>query len=257
MRKRLMLTLALGAVVALVFAGVSSAFKPTVIRVGNLILTFNGGITPTKLPKNEQAHIALNVSGGIETADKTQPPALTQFIIETDKNGGIDAKGMPTCKQGQLEATTTTSAEKACKPAIIGKGTTDVVVLFPESNPIPIHSKLLVFNGGVSGGKTTLLIHAYLSSPVASAIVTTVKVTKIHNGRYGLKSLATIPKIANGAGSVTKFNLTINKEFTYKGAKHSYLTAKCTDGKLLAQGEAVFADGSKAKGGVVRSCTPS
>ena len=77
---------------------------------------------------------------------------------------------------------------------------------------------MLAFNGGVSGGKTTLFIHAYLSNPIAAAIVTTVKVSKIHNGRYGLKSVAAIPKIAGGSGSVTNFNLTINKK--------GYLTAK-------------------------------
>ena len=96
--------------------------------------------------------------------------------------------------------------------AIVGEGTTDVEVLFPEQAPIQIKSKLLAFNGGVSGGKTTLFIHAYLSSPIAAAIVTTVKVTKIHNGRYGLKSVAAIPKIAGGRGSVTNFNLTIGKQ---------------------------------------------
>jgi hypothetical protein len=249
MRKRLILTLALGAVLVMVAGGVAQAFKPTVVKAGNLVLTFNGGITPSKLPKNKEAPITLNVSGGIATADGSHPPALKEFIIETDKNGSINAKGLPTCKAGKIEATTTTTAKKACKSAIVGEGTTNVEVLFPESSPIPIKSKLLAFNGGFSGGKTTLFIHAYLSSPVAAAIVTTVKVTKIHNGRYGLKSIAAIPKIAGGAGSVTNFDLTISKK--------GYLTAKCTDGHLDAQGEAVFTDGTKAKGAVTRPCTPT
>jgi hypothetical protein len=248
MRKRLILTLALGAVVALVVAGAASAYKPTVVKVGNLVLTFNGGITPSKLPKKEMAPISLNVSGKIATVDGSHPPALKEFVVETDKNGGIEAKGVPTCKKGKLEATTTAAAEKACKPAIIGKGITDVEILFPEQAPIPANSKLLAFNGGVSGGKTTLLIHAFLTQPTPTAVVTTVKVSKIHNGRYGLKSVASIPKIANGAGSVTNFNLTINKK--------GYLLAKCPDGHLDAQGEAVFTDGTRAKGAVTRPCTP-
>jgi hypothetical protein len=249
MRKRLTLTIALGAIVALAVASAAHAFKPVIVKAGNLELTFNGGITPSKLPKNTMAPITLNVSGGIATIDGSHPPALKEFVIETDKNGAINAKGLPTCKAGKIEATTTTTAEKSCKSAIVGKGTTDVEVLFPESAPIQIKSKLLAFNGGFSGGKTTLFIHAYLSSPIAAAIVTTVKVTKIHNGRYGLKSVAAIPKIAGGSGSVTNFNLTINKK--------GYLTAKCTDGHLDAQGEAVFTDGTRAKGAVTRPCTPT
>ncbi len=256
MRKRLILTLALGAIAALMVAGVANAYKPTVVRAGNLILTFNGGITPKKLPKRTMAPIGLTVSGKFATANGEHPPALTKFIVETDKNGGIDAKGYPTCKQGKLEARTTSDAKKACPKAIVGKGNTGVEVLFPEQAPIPVKSQLLAFNGGKKGGKTTIYIHAYLSSPIAAAIVTKVVVSKIHNGKYGLKSLATIPKIANGAGSVKSFTLTINKKFKYKGKQKSYLTARCPTGSLFAQGEAVFADGSKAKGSVVRPCTP-
>jgi hypothetical protein len=256
MRKRLTLTIALGAAVALVFAGIATAYKPAIVKVANLELSFNGGVTPTKLPKNKLAPIALNVEGKFKTTDGTHPPALTAFIVETDKSGAVDAKGYPTCKQGQLEARTTAEAKKVCPTSIVGSGKTDVEVKFEEQNPIPIKSTLTAFNGGTSGGKTTIYIHAYLSDPIAAAIVTTVKVQKHPNGKYGLKSVATVPKIANGQGSVTAFQLKIDKKFTYKGKKKSYLLAKCPTGSLVAQGEAVFANGIKAKGSVVRPCTP-
>lgn len=256
MRKRLTITMALAAAVALVVAGLAMAAKPTVVQVGNLKLTFNGGITPSKLPKNKMAPIALNVSGKFETTDGTHPPALKSFIVETDKNGGIDAKGYPTCKKGKLEARTTAEAEKACPTSIVGKGTTDVELQFPESKPVPLHSKLVAFNGGVKGGKTQILIHAYLSNPIAAAIVTDVKVKKVSHGKYGLESVASVPVIAGGDGSVTSFNLTINKKFKVGGKKKSYLTAKCPSGKLFAKGKAIFADGKAAEGGVTRPCTP-
>jgi hypothetical protein len=248
MRKRLVLTLALGSIVALVVGGIAIAAKPTVVQVGNLKLTFNGGFSPTKLSKSKLTPINLTVQGKIQTTDGKHPPALKEFVLEADRNSAIQAKGLPTCKQGKIEATTTTTAKKACKSAIVGEGTTGVEVEFPEQAPIPIKSKLLLFNGGVKGGTTTIFIHAYLSSPVAAAIVTTVKVKKHKNGRYGIKSVASIPKIAGGSGSVTDFDLTIDKK--------KYLFAKCPDGHLDAQGEAVFADGTRAKGTVTRPCTP-
>ena len=166
MRKRLVLTLALGAVVALVVGGIAVAAKPTVVQVGNLKLTFNGGFSPTELLEEKLTPINLNVSGKIQTTDGKHPPALKEFVLEADRNSGVNAKGVPTCKQGKLEATTTASAEKACKKAIIGKGTTDVEVEFAGTGPNPIKSKLLVFNGGIKGGTTTIFIHAFLSSPV-------------------------------------------------------------------------------------------
>src|SRR5262245_29279922 len=164
MRKRLTWVLAIGAAGALLFAGVATAYKPAVIKVGNLVLTFNGGFSPTKLSKTKPTPISLTVSGKIETKDHSQPPPITSFILETDKNGSIDAKGLPKCRQPQLEARTTADAKKVCGKALIGTGKTDVEVLFPESQPVLLKSQLLIFNGGYSGGTTTLLVHAYLSS---------------------------------------------------------------------------------------------
>lgn len=259
MRKRLIGLAALAALAILALAAIAlAAEKPTTVRAGNLILTINGGVTPKALPKNELAPITLSVSGKISTADGTHPPALIEAVVDTDKNGTIDARGLAVCKQGQLEARTSAAAEKICKPSLVGTGTTDVEVLFPESNPVQLHSKLLAFNGGTKGGTTTIFIHAYLTTPVTAALVTTVKISKEHNGRYGTRSVALVPKIAGGAGSVTAFTLTFQKKLiAYKGHKHGYLLAKCADGHFAAQAEAKFRDGTQiGPGKVVRACTP-
>ncbi len=261
MRKRLISILALGAILAVAVAGLATAKKypDTVIKAGNLVLNLNGGFSPTALPKSKLAPITLTVSGKIATADGKHAPALKEVIIETDKNGEINAKGLPVCTSGKLQAQDTKHAEEACKPAIVGEGITDAEVEFPEQAPFIAHSKLLAFNGGVKGGVTTLYIHAYFSAPVSGAIVTTVKVSKIHKGRFGTKSVATIPKIAGGYGSVKAFSLTVGRSFTYKGKKQSYLLAKCPDGHLNAHATSVFsgAEGTtKLVGDFVRSCTP-
>ena len=85
-----------------------------------------------------------------------------------------------------------------------------------------------------------------------------MKISKEHKGPYGTRSVATIPKIAGYAGSVTAFNLTFQKKlFPYKGQEHGYLLAKCADGKFLAQAEAKFHDGTKiGPAQIVRACTP-
>lgn len=242
--------------VALSLAANAAAEKPAVVEAGNLKLTFDGGFTPKALSKTKPTPIKLNVSGQIATKDGSHPPALKEFVLETDKNGGVDVKGYPVCKAGQLQSRDSSSAEKVCKAALLGTGTTGVQIQFPEQSPIPVNSKLLVFNGGEKGGTITFYIHAYITVPTPAAIVTTVKIKRIHNGRYGIKSIASIPKIAGGSGSVTSFSLSVDKKFIYRGKKVSVLTAKCPDGKLVAQGEAFFSDGTKAKAGVVRTCTP-
>jgi len=154
---------------------------------------------------------------------------------------------VPACTSGKLQAQTTEGARKACGPAIVGSGTTEVEVQFPEQPKIDVKSELLAFNGGFHGGVTTLYIHAYLTAPVTAAIVTTVKIKKVHKGRYGTESVATVPKIAGGSGSVTYFKLKFDK---------GILFGQCPDGKLQAHGTAVFDDGTKASATVIRPCTP-
>lgn len=258
MRKRLIPILALGMVAAVVVGGVAVAKKypPTIVKAGNLEISLNGGFSPTALPKNKKVPITLNIEGKLATIDGKHPPALKEVIVETDKNGEVNAKGLPACTSGKLQAQETSKAEAICKSSIIGEGVTDAEVEFPEQAPFVAHSKLLAFNGGVQGGTTTIFIHAYFKAPVSGAIVTTVKISKVHNGRYGLKSIATIPKIAGGYGSVQSFKLTFHRSFTYKGKKQGYLLLQCPDGHINAKATSVFSDGTKLTGSFVRSCTP-
>lgn len=258
MRKYLMLTMALGALIAVSVAGVAGAAdnKPVTVRAGNLEMTFNGGFSPKKLSKKRFDPIGLSASGKIRTLDGTHPPALREFVLLTDKNGAISVRGYPKCRSGQLQSRDTRAAKRVCGKAIIGQGKTNVQIQFAEQAPIPVKSDLLVFNGGKRGATTTLFIHAYITVPTPAAIVTTVKIKKVKKGRYGVQSIATIPRIAGGAGSVTSFNLRVNKKYRHKGKRVSILTARCRDGKLQAFGTAKFSDGTKASAGIVRPCTP-
>jgi hypothetical protein len=237
------------AVVALAgLAVVGSVFaKPQKVIVGNIEVEYDGGFSPKAMPKNKLTPISFFLWSKIRTLDGEHPPAIREFQLQGDKNVQIDVKGVPACTSGKLQSQTTAAARKVCGPAIVGSGTTDVEVKFPEQQAIDVHSELLAFNGGFKGGVTTLYIHAYLTAPVTAAIVTTVKIKKVHKGRYGTESVAVVPKIAGGSGSVTYFKLKFEK---------GILFGKCPDGKLQAHGTAVFADSTKASATVIRPCTP-
>jgi hypothetical protein len=220
--------------------------KPQKVIVGELEVEYDGGFSPKALPKDEFVPISFFLWSKIRQVEGKHPPALREFQLLGDKNVKIDVKGVPKCKSGQIQSTTSAAARKACGPALVGSGTTEVEVEFPEQPPIDVKSELLAFNGGFKGGVTTLYIHAYLTAPVTAAIVTTVKIKKVKKGRYGTESIATIPKIAGGSGSVTYFKLKFDK---------GILFGKCPDGRLQAHGTAVFADSTKASATVVRPCT--
>ena len=133
------------------------------------------------------------------------------FQGDIDKNSTINARGLPVCKEGQLEARATAEAKAACKEALIGQGFAEASVKIPESAPFDAKGPLLVFNGGQRGGKTLILVHVYANVPTPTAFVTRVNVTKVKNGRYGLKFDSKIPVVAGGAGSLTEFSVKLRK----------------------------------------------
>lgn len=237
--------MAIVALAALIGAGTVLA-KPEKVVVGNLEIEFDGGFSPKALSKTKPTPISFFLWAKLRTLDGEHPPAATEFKLETDKNGSIDVKGVPVCTSGKLQSQTTAAARRVCGQAIVGEGTTEAAVKFPEQPSINVKSELLAFNGGFKGGVTTLYVHAFLNAPVTAALVTTVKIKKIKNGRFGLLSVGKIPKIAGGAGSPTYFKLKFDK---------GILFAKCPDGRLLARGTGTFDDGTVVSAGVVRPCT--
>jgi hypothetical protein len=254
MRKSLTRALVLAGMIVAATAGIATASKPVVVRAGNLILTLNGDVFPVALPENTPAPITLKVSGGIATNDGSQPPALRKVVIDTAKDGYVNAEGLPVCTESKLVAQGTQAAEKSCPTSVVGRGHATVRVAFPESTPFSAEGAVTAFNGGVKGRTTTLFIHTYVAVPSPTAVITTVKIKRIHNDPYGLRSVATIPVIAGGSGSLTKFDLIIHRLFNYHGEQQSYLEGECHHDKQLARVRDIFADGSEISGRLVRPC---
>jgi hypothetical protein len=239
---------------ALALAGIAVAAKPTVVRVGNVVLRINGGVSPEKLPKRKLAPIALRASGKVSTVDGSHPPAAKTVTIDFDKQGTINARGLAKCNLGRLVARDTRSAKAVCRKAIVGKGGTTVEVEFPEQAPFFASGPLVLFNGGVRGRVTTMYIHAYVAVPAPTALITVVKIRKIRKGRYGTRAVARIPRIAGGSGSLRRFELVVKRRFKRNGRPQSYLLAKCAKGRFFARATTVFSDRTRASGTVIRRC---
>ncbi len=189
------------------------------------------------------------------TTDGGPPPALREVVIEADKAGKIDLEGLPTCGplvQDGLDI------RKKCRSAVIGSGRARFVIAFPESPPMVAEGKLTIFNGIVGSRSATLYALADLSGAQPGPLITRVEITKLHSGRYGTKAVVSIPKVAGGKGSVTSFEATIFRKFTYKGQTKSVLSLTCREGgKVLARSRRIFEDGTESGAQITRSCTAS
>jgi hypothetical protein len=255
MRTHLIRTAALAACLALLIVA-STRAEPESARVGNLVLTDNGGIIPSRLPRHEQVPISAVIDAHIGTVDGSHPPAVRSISVDFDKTLAVNAKGLPACRIGQLEARTTAAAKSACRDAIVGEGDGDVEVAFPEQAPFSATGPIVLFNGGVHAGTTLLYVHTYVSVPAPTAVLVTVKLTRIHRGHFGIHAVAAIPRIAGGAGSVTRFKLRIGRRFTYRGRKESYLTGSCPTGRYFTEGKVLFEDDIQLGLAHVLPCTP-
>src|SRR6478752_5191055 len=123
--KHLLRAFAVGAGVALILS-TSALAKREVVQIGNLFLADNGGISPSKLPRHEQAPITAHIHGEIGTTDGSHPPAVRTIAVDFDKTIQVNAKGLPACREGRLEATPTVVARQACRGSIVGSGAGEV-----------------------------------------------------------------------------------------------------------------------------------
>lgn len=244
---------------ALLLVGAASAWAvKNVLKVhlqaGNLVVDGEGGFTPTTLPKNVNAPIKIFGKGTISTVDGTVPPVLKTLEFEFDKHGAVDTTGLPKCTTAKLQATTVSQARKLCPGAIVGKGFGHAVVYFPEQAPIPADSPITLFNGPKIKGDPSVIAHAYVTVPVPTTFVIPIRIESIHNGRYGYRVSAEIPKIAGGSGVPISGSMKVGREWTYKGKRHSFISAHCPDAHLQAIGKFSFKDGTRLQGTFVRPC---
>lgn len=255
MKKQLTRAVAIATALALVL-GAGAFAKPKVFRAGNLFLRDSGGISPTKLPRNRRVPISARLNARFGTTDGSHPPAITSVVADFDRTIRVNARGLPVCRKSQITNRTTAAARRVCRRSIVGTGRGGVEVAFPDQTPFSAESPILLFNGGVHRGTTLLLIHTYLAVPAPTAVVVPVEITRIKRGHYGLHTVARVPRIAGGFGSVTHFRMVIKRKFVYRHRRRSYLTASCPTGHYFAQGKVLLADHSSLQITHVFPCTP-
>lgn len=246
----LVLALALAAAVA----------HAEVVQEGNLRVSFDGNITPHALPRARPAPVAVHLDSSIGTVDGSPPPALRQVSVAVNRAGRVVLAGLPACASGDLEQTSTAAALALCRDALVGHGTFDAQVQFATGPMIPVHGKVLVFNGRV-GKKSALLLHIYNASPVRLTFIVPFTIAHRSDGDFGTVFSARIPHIASNRGYVTDLRITLRRRYAYAGKRRSVFSANCAAAPgfpgavfTLARATFSFENGKRLTSTLTRDC---
>jgi len=253
--------LLLGTALALLVAIAASVASAELIEHGNLFVRFDGGIAPRALPRRALAPISVRVEGTIRVPAGERPPALQRLKIALNRAGKIDTHGLPICRPGQIDSVDPSQALAACGRALVGSGGIVGETTLPNQRSTTVRGEVLFFNG-VEGGSRTILAHVFETEPTPS---THVFAFTIHRGRgaYGTVLTAEIPAVLrhNESGRLRSIFLQLERRYTYRGRKRSYLSAACSAPQgfdlatfPFARASMTFEDGRMLSSTLVRSC---
>jgi len=246
------------AVLAVCVLGVSFAHAELTAK-GNLFVRFSGGIAPNSLPRHARAPIAVSVTGTIRTLSGERPPALRGISIAINQGGRLDARGLPVCRRRDIEPSSTQEALARCGSALVGEGSFDADISFPEQSAFPSDGRILAFNT-VIDGKRAILAHIYGGQPIP---ITRILIFHIREtrGTYGTVLTASLPVSVNRYGYLTRISLKLHRNYVYRGQRRSYLSAACDAPPgfpgasfSFAHASMSFADGRTLSSTLTRSC---
>jgi hypothetical protein len=233
-----------------------------VVQKGNVRVKVSGQLSPKKLPRKGAAPISVSVGGDITTTDQSPPPRLLDLSIALNRNGRIDSTGLPVCPYDSLEPASSKRALSACRSALVGRGTFDAEIALPGQQPYPAQGQMLAFNGR-SHGKPVLFGHIYSPHPFANSFVIVFQIKHLKRGTFGTELVARLPRSLVSWGKLTGIELNLDRRYTYKGQRRSYVSAGCPAPKgshgapfSLARTSFGFEGGRRLDGTLIGTCTP-
>lgn len=188
-------------------------------------VSVDGSLAPSKLPRNGAAPIAVSFAGKIGSSKAEGPPQLEKISIAINRHGKLDTRGLPRCRMGHIDPSTTNEAIAACRSALIGEGSFSANVKLPEQSPFPSDGKVLAFNGRYQG-KPAVFAHIFGTKPVPTSVVLPFVVTT-SGGTFGTVLTASLPRVTGDWGYVTGISMTLKRNFSYRGKQRSYMSAGC------------------------------
>lgn len=224
MSRRRLAPLPLLAALLLVPIGAVPGSAETVQQNG-VRLSFRGNLSPRELPRSRPAPARVTLRAGIGGARGAPLPRLRQLEIALNRVVRIDAAGLPVCHLAEVQPATTEDARRACGGSLVGSGRFSASVQIPEQVPYPSRGRIDAFSGRYRG-RPAILLHIYGTNPLPASYALPLSISR-RGGEFGLVLRTSLVGTTPSAGHVTGLSLELGRTYTYRGRRHSYLSASC------------------------------
>ncbi len=125
-----------------------------------------------------------------------------------------------------MQSSTSAQALEVCGDALVGTGHFTSHVDIPEQAPFPAVGRMLAFNTRLNG-HAALVAHVYGTRPVPISQVLPMPFKRRGRGAFGSTLSVEMPKIGADWGYVTGFDITLGRQYRFRGRKRSLLGASC------------------------------
>jgi DNA-binding beta-propeller fold protein YncE len=230
-----------------------SASASEVIQSGGVRVSFQGGLSPRRLPRRGRASVRASVGVKISPQDGRRPPQLRKIEIAINRNGHFSPSTMPVCRIDEIQPATTAAALAACRRSLVGDGTFSARVLLPQQAPFPSKGKVYAFNARWHG-RPAILAHVYGTEPLPISYTLPFELVP-QRGTFGTLLRASLPPVTANSAYITSIDLTLGRG--------RYLTAGCPAPAGLhdalfpfARASLTFAGGRNLGETLTRSCRP-
>lgn len=212
----------------------------------------NVAFSPRTLPARKKAPIALGLSYSGRYEDERQPPPLRELILELDQHMAINTAEIPRCGRLEILGNGFAGSRWTCRDAIVGAGTVVVAPTETIDAGNTLNLPLTIFNAGVRGRVTRLLLGVRSMSPSGPPLVSAATVNAIENGRFGTEVAVKAPPVQAAAGSVVGLRLWVKRRLFEN--VDGIASASCPDRYLIMKASPLLADGTTISGTMVRAC---
>jgi hypothetical protein len=196
------------------------------IQSEGLRITALAQVKPYRLPRDKPAPIAVFVAGHLQNASGGIPPQLQRLVIDVNRHGLLQSRGLPRCPPARIQPATTSRALSQCGDAVIGSGQFWANIVLPDQGAYRTQGRLLIFNGR-QAGHPVILTHIYTSHPFNSSFVIPFSIKHVSKGPYATELSASLPQALGDWGYLDRIKLTLKRKYTYKGKQLSYFNSAC------------------------------